>query len=69
MRERLRNVVVCAGHICIFLSLLSRYSITETYPKLTLVKTLYSQFKTCCLTAAIVTLVGASLLLPEAIPK
>ena len=60
MRERLRNIIICAGHICVFLSFLSSCSQAGVAQILTLVKTLYSQFRTCCRTAAIVTLVRAS---------
>jgi hypothetical protein len=69
MRERLRYVVVCAGHICIFLGILSIYSLTEvsrnTYTgqdAIQPVQNLLSNSSHCYLGSGI-------LLLPEAIRK
>jgi hypothetical protein len=69
MRKRLRYVVVCAGHICIFLSMLSSYSLTEvsrnTYTgqdAIQPVQNLLSNSGHCYLGSGI-------LLLPEAIRK
>lgn len=60
--ERLGDVVVCAVHIVVFLlqSGLARTSIGSGHKKeregRTLVRTLYSQFKTCCWTGIVMML-------------